>query len=157
MTDHTGAAGYEMELERTFAAPRERVFDAFIDPDQMKQWWGPQGFTSPVCELDPRMGGKILIHMQPPGAVEASPMEGEFIEVTRPFRLVFTGRALRDAEGGWGIDNLNTVMLTEKDAGTALTLHIAVRKVTDASRPALAGMREGWLQSFDRLEALLAR
>ena len=153
MTDQTG---YEMELHRAFDAPREQVFDAFTNAAQMKAWWGPRGFTNPVCEIDARMGGHIRIHMQgPDGSV--SPMEGDFIEVDRPFRLIFAARALKEPDGEWGIDNLNTLTFMEKDGGTALTLHVAVRKVSDAVRPALAGMQEGWMQSFDKLEALLAR
>ena len=151
----TDQPGYQMELERHFAAPRERVFDAFTNADQMKAWWGPRDFTNPVCEIDARMGGHILIHMQGPDG-PASPMEGDFIEVSRPFRLIFAARALQGPDGEWGIDNLNTLIFMEKDGGTALTLHVTVRKVSDAVRPALAGMREGWMQSFDKLEALLA-
>lgn len=151
MTDQTG---YEMELQRAFDAPREQVFDAFTNAAQLKAWCGPRDFTNPVCEVDARMGGHILIHMQGPEG-PASPMEGDFIEVDRPFRLIFAARALKGADGEWGIDTLNTVTLMDKDGGTALTLHVAVRKVSEAVRPALAGMREGWMQSFDKLDELL--
>ena len=153
----TDQPGYEMELERTFDAPREDVFDCFTNAGAMKAWWGPRDFTNPVCEIDARMGGHILIHMQGPEPFGVSPMEGDFIEVTRPSKLIFTARALQGPDGTWGIDNLNTLTFMEKDGKTALTLHVTVRKVSDAVRPALAGMREGWCQSFDKLDRLLAR
>src|SRR2546425_3539495 len=45
-------------LSRLIDAPRELVFQAWIDPKQVKNWWGPHGFTNPVCEMDVRPGGK---------------------------------------------------------------------------------------------------
>ena len=45
-------------LARVFDAPRELVFKAWTEPERMAQWWGPHGFTAPVCELDVRPGGR---------------------------------------------------------------------------------------------------
>jgi uncharacterized protein YndB with AHSA1/START domain len=157
MTDTPMTAGYEMELERTFDAPRELVFDCFTKAEHMQAWWGPREFTNPVCEIDARMGGKILIHMQGPEPFGVNPMEGEFIEVTRPSKLIFTSRAMQGPDGEWGIDNLNTLTFVEKDGKTVMTLRTQVRKVSEAVRPALAGMREGWSQSLDKLAELMTR
>ena len=157
MTDQPMSAGYEMQLERTFDAPRELVFDCFTNPAHMQAWWGPREFTNPVCEIDARMGGKILIHMQGPSPFGVNPMEGEFIEVTRPSKLIFTARAFQGPDGEWGIDNLNTLTFVEKDGKTVMTLRTQVRKVSEAVRPALSGMREGWSQSLDKLAELMAR
>ena len=55
MTDAPMQAGYEMQLERTFDAPRELVFDCFTKAEHMQAWWGPRHFTNPVCEIDARM------------------------------------------------------------------------------------------------------
>lgn len=156
MTDAPMQAGYEMQLERTFDAPRELVFDCFTKAEHMQAWWGPRHFTNPVCEIDARMGGKLLIHMEGPPPFGVSPMEGEFIEVTRPSKLIFTARAMQGPDGEWGIDNLNTLTFVEKDGKTVMTLRVQVRKVSEAVRPALAGMREGWSQSLDKLEERLA-
>jgi uncharacterized protein YndB with AHSA1/START domain len=54
----------DLTISRVFDAPRGRVFKAWIDANHMAQWWGPQGFTNPVCELDVRPGGAIRIHMR---------------------------------------------------------------------------------------------
>jgi uncharacterized protein YndB with AHSA1/START domain len=53
-----------MVLTRTFDAPREQVWRAWSDPDQVMSWWGPQGFTSPMCRMDFREGGTTLVSMR---------------------------------------------------------------------------------------------
>ena len=47
-------------LTRIINAPRELVFKAVTDPEMFKQWWGSHGFTTPICKIDLRPGGKIL-------------------------------------------------------------------------------------------------
>jgi uncharacterized protein YndB with AHSA1/START domain len=47
----------EIVVTRVFDAPRSRVFKAWTDPERMKQWWGPNGFTMPYCKIDLRPGG----------------------------------------------------------------------------------------------------
>jgi uncharacterized protein YndB with AHSA1/START domain len=56
METHSGAAAErrELVLSRVFDAPRELVFQAWTDPKHLAQWWGPKGFTNPVCEVDAR-------------------------------------------------------------------------------------------------------
>jgi len=52
-------------IERIFDAPRDAVFSAWTDPDQVAQWWGPDGFSTPreKVEIDPRLGGRYHIVM----------------------------------------------------------------------------------------------
>src|SRR6266576_3421118 len=77
----TESAQWNLVLTRVFDAPRELVFKAWTDTKHMAQWWGPNGFTNPVCELDARAGGAIRIDMRAPdGAVY--PMKGVFEEIT---------------------------------------------------------------------------
>jgi uncharacterized protein YndB with AHSA1/START domain len=54
----------EITITGLFDAPRTVVFRAWIDAGQLAQWWGPKGFTNPVCEIDARVGGAIRIHMR---------------------------------------------------------------------------------------------
>src|SRR3989337_2780421 len=56
----------ELVITRLFDAPRELVWKAWTDPKQLMQWWGPKGFTSPVCKQDFRVGGKYLYCMRSP-------------------------------------------------------------------------------------------
>jgi uncharacterized protein YndB with AHSA1/START domain len=57
-------ARQELILTRIFGAPRSLVFRAWTDPHHMARWWGPRGFTNPVCELEVRPGGLMRIDMR---------------------------------------------------------------------------------------------
>jgi uncharacterized protein YndB with AHSA1/START domain len=77
-------------ITRVFDAPRELVFQAFIDPKHLAQFWGPKGFASTVREIDPRPGGVFRIEMRgPDGAIY--PCEGTYREVVAPERIVYFG------------------------------------------------------------------
>jgi uncharacterized protein YndB with AHSA1/START domain len=54
----------DVVVTRTFDVPRERVWRAWSDPDEVMKWWGPQGFTSPTCRMDFREGGVTLVCMR---------------------------------------------------------------------------------------------
>lgn len=145
------AAG-ELHLTRVFDAPGALVFDAWTDPKRLAQWWGPKGFTNPVCETDPRPGGAIRIHMRAPdGAVY--PMTGTYREVRRPERLVFTSAAL-DEQGKALFEVLTTVQFAEARGRTVVTLEARVLERTDKAAPYLKGMQAGWTQSLERLATL---
>ena len=55
---------HDLVVTRTFDAPQERVWRAWSDADQVMTWWGPQGFTSPMCRMDFREGGTTLVCMR---------------------------------------------------------------------------------------------
>lgn len=150
----TDTVNRELVLTRVFAAPREIVWRAWTDPKHLARWWGPKGFTNPVCELDVRPGGAIHIHMCGPDGV-VYPMKGVFHEIVEPERLVFTDSALEDGEGNPGLVVRNTVTFTERDGKTELTLRAVVVKSTPEAAEALDGMEEGWSQSLDRLADLV--
>lgn len=140
-----------LRLTRVFDAPRDRVFDAWIERDALQRWWGPKGFTNPVCNIDARPGGSIEIHMKgPDGAVY--PMRGEYREIAPPERLVFTSWAL-NREGGQMFEMLNTVTFAERAGKTEMTLDVrAIMLTGDAASP-LRGMTQGWTETLDRLRA----
>lgn len=142
----------ELVITRIFDAPRELVFKAWTEPKHLAQWWGPKGFTNPVCELDLRPGGAILIHMTGPDGI-VYPNKGIFHEVAPPERLVLTTSAFEDASGQPQLEVLNTITFAEMDKGskTKLTLRAVVVKSAPAMAASLAGMEEGWNQSLDRL------
>jgi uncharacterized protein YndB with AHSA1/START domain len=142
-------------ITRVFDAPRELVFKAWTDPTQVAQWWGPKGFTNPVCEVDARPGGAIRILMRAPDGVD-HPMTGFFREVVAPERLVFTNVAV-DQAGNPLLEGLTTVTFAAHGGKTKLTVQTrAVGLVAHAARM-LEGMEAGWTQSIDRLEAHVAR
>ena len=144
----------ELVLTRVFKAPRGPVFAAWTEPTQVAQWWGPNGFTNPVCELDVRPGGAVRIHMRGPDGT-VYPMTGVYQEIVEPDRLVFTSAAL-DESGKPLFEVLNTVAFVEHDGTTKLTVRARVVKSTAGAAPYLAGMEAGWTQSLERLGVHLA-
>jgi uncharacterized protein YndB with AHSA1/START domain len=155
MKEATEPAQQELVVTRIFDAPREVVFKAWTDPERVKRWWGPKGFTNPVCELDPRPGGAMRIHMRAPDGV-VYPMTGVFNEIVEPERLVFTSGAL-DAKGNPLFEVLTTVTFAEHGGKTKLTMHAKVVMATAAAAPHLAGMEMGWSQTLDRLAEYVAK
>ncbi|MGA7732396.1 MAG: SRPBCC family protein [Chloroflexia bacterium] len=146
----------ELVITRIIDAPRELVFKAWTDPKHMAQWWGPRHFTNPVCEMDVRPGGALLIHMQGPDGV-VYPMKGVFHEVVEPERLVISESALEEEEGNALLEILTTVIFAEHEGKTKLTVRAAVTRAAPGSEGALAGMEEGWSQSLDKLAELLGQ
>jgi uncharacterized protein YndB with AHSA1/START domain len=57
---------HNMAITRHFDAPVQRVWKAWSDANEVKRWWGPHGFTAPVCEMDFREGGTTLVCMRAP-------------------------------------------------------------------------------------------
>ena len=138
-----------------FDAPRALVFKAWTDAKLLAQWWGPKGFTNPVCEIDARVGGALRIHMRAPDG-SVYPMKGEIREIVPPERLAFTNIAVDDA-GNHIIEGFTTVTFADEDGKTRLTLHTRGSAVVEKAVAYLQGMEMGWTMSIDKLQALLAR
>jgi uncharacterized protein YndB with AHSA1/START domain len=143
-------------LERTLNAPRELVFQTWLDPKHLAHWWGPKNFTNPVCELDARPGGSIRITMRAPDGT-LIPTEGVFIEIAPPERIVFSNQAFKNAAGEPQLETLNTITLVETNGKTKLTVRAVVTKAGPNVAVSLASMNEGWNESLDRLETVIAR
>ncbi len=144
----------ELIITRILDAPREPVFRAWTDPAHLARWWGPKGFTNPVCEADVRPGGALRIVMRGPDGSEY-PMKGVFQEVVSPERLVFTNIAV-DADGKHLLEGVTQVTLAEQSDKTKLTVNTRAVAVVDHAVEYLKGMEAGWTQSLERLEALVA-
>ncbi len=138
-----------MTLTRIIDAPREAVFKAWVDPKQLAQWWGPKGFANPVCEIDVRPGGKMLIHMQGPDGT-VYPMTGRYLEVVAAIRLVFNCEAV-DLEGNIQIEELAVISFEAIGTKTRLTVFADAIGVAPIAPSMLSGMETGWAQSLDRL------
>ena len=80
---------FDLTVKRVIRAPRQKVFDAFVKPDLLRQWMGPRGFRVTGLEIDPRAGGRYRVTMQPRTG-EAATVNGTYREVTPPERIVFT-------------------------------------------------------------------
>ena len=143
-----------LTLTRVLDAPREVVWEAWTDPQQLAQWWGPHGFTAPSVELDVRPGGQLRIDMQGPDGT-IYPAVGEFNEVAEHERLVLTTRAV-DGDGQTLIEARSTVTLEDDGGKTKLTVEVEVVHVAPGAEEAAAGAEEGWNQTLDRLVAFVS-
>jgi uncharacterized protein YndB with AHSA1/START domain len=145
----------EVTLARIFDAPRETVWKAWTDPTQLAHWWGPKGFTNPVCEADVRVGGKILIHMQAPDGT-VHPMTGTFDEIAEPECLVF--RAVPVDRNGVGLlESLTTVTFHDLGDKTKVIVHASAAPLQPIGIEMLKGMDMGWSQSLERLAQLVTQ
>jgi hypothetical protein len=103
MTENTVSEIERMVVTRVFDAPRELVWKAWTDPKYVMQWWGPKGFTAPVCQMDFRVGGKFLCCMKAPGGVSGGvgrsklwPSDAmDSAQAAAAIRYIYTLRGLR--------------------------------------------------------------
>lgn len=138
----------ELTITRVFDAPRELVFRAWIDPDQLARWYGPAGVSTPreTIEFDVRPGGRWSLTMVNDETGDEYPTGGVFHEIAEPERLVFT----------WGDparqDLMTTVSVTLVDLGdkTELTMHQT--GLTDEHQR--AGVRDGWSTALDKFATI---
>ncbi len=145
-------ARVDVTFTRLLDAPRTLVFKLWTDPVHMARWWGPHGFTNPVCELDVRPGGAIRIDMRAPDGT-VHPMTGQFREVTPPERLVFVAVA-RDQKGLALLECTTTVTFEDEGGRTRLTVAADGVGLTAIGGQMLGGMEQGWTQSLERLADL---
>ena len=159
----------EFVLTRVFDAPRALVFKAWTDPKHMARWWGPHGFTNPVCELNVRPGGAWRIVMRGPDGAD-HPAGGFYGEVVEPERLVLTidHSELSDewhdlvnpnrdkAAGKPTLEALTTVTFEEQSGKTKLTIRIRFESAAIRDSLLKIGMSQGWSQSLERLAACVA-
>jgi uncharacterized protein YndB with AHSA1/START domain len=151
-----GGLEKHVTLTRLFQAPRALVFEAFTNPKHLAEWWGPKGFTNPVCEIDARPGGAILIHMKMEGTGFSHPMTGTIHEVVPNERFVFTAVA-RDADNQVLLESHTTITFRDEGGATRLTVEARAKGRQPIARMMLAGMQEGWSQSLEKLDALVVR
>lgn len=155
-------------LTRLFSAPRDVVWKAWTDLEQLKHWWGPKGFRWVRFTLDLRPGGLFHYCMRSPNGEE---MWGKFRyhEVAPPERLVFTV-SFSNAQGGttrhpmsatWPLEVQNTVTLSEQKGRTTLTLmgvpHNASEEERQTFRKGHLSMQQGFKGTLDQLEEYLGR
>lgn len=144
----------EVTITRLIDAPPSMVFKAWTDPGMLAQWWGPKGFTAPVCDFDARIGGRFRIHMRAPDGT-IYPMRGEIREFVPMERLVFTNIAV-DAANKPIIEGLTAVTFADEAGKTRLTIRTRGTAVVDYATAHLQGMEMGWTMSIDKLEAFVA-
>lgn len=152
-----------MVITRIFNAPREVVWKAWTDPKYMMQWWGPKGFTAPVCRMDFRVGGKFLCCMRSPDGQDFW-TGGEYHEIVLHEKIVFA-MYFSDSEGNkveparYGVEHeaiegADDVTLFEDfgDGQTKLT-YIGNETMEEATK---SGQVEGWNQILEKVASVVA-
>ena len=141
----------ELELVRTYAAPRRVVWEAWTDPDQIAEWWGPRGITTPrdSIEIDLRPGGRMRFDMVDDATGARYPNSGTILEVDPPSRIVWSDDGFADGTG----KGTATVTFVEVDEQTTT---VRVHIVADFEHAVRADAEKGWASQLDRLAELLA-
>lgn len=146
----TTPSDLEIVMSRTFDAPRVLVFEAWTKPENLVQWWGREGSTLPVCEIDLRPGGAWRFVERAADGNEYG-FRGEVREVVPPEKLVWTF----EFEGMPGHVSVETVEFTERDGRTTIVTTSVFSSKEDRDGMLQSDMEEGAAESMDRLEALL--
>ncbi len=148
--------GREFIITREYAAPRELVWQACTESKHVAQWWGPRGFTAPVCEWEAKPGNKIYVVMRAPDGTRY-PMGGEFLEVVPPERLVTVTGALDEA-GNLMFEFHHVLSLVERNGKTKLTMHSRLTKlIAPEADKYVGGFEAGMTQSLERLTDVVAK
>jgi uncharacterized protein YndB with AHSA1/START domain len=152
---HVENKGNELIVTQVVDAPRPSLFKVWTDPAHLAMWWGPKGFTNPVCEINLRVYGTIRIHMRGPDGT-VYPMTGVYQEIVEPERLVFISAAL-DKKGDPLFEVVTTVSFEEVGGSTKVIMHASASKIRPEGAPHIVGMEEGWKQSIARLEEYVVK
>ncbi|MDQ6803127.1 MAG: SRPBCC domain-containing protein [Acidobacteriota bacterium] len=135
-----------LQIRRTFAAPREKVFRAWTDPQTLKQWFGPPGFKTTIAEVDLRIGGEFRLTLQKPTGEVVSAF-GTFREIRPPERLVYSWN--------WDYNDIGDTIVTldfNDDGGETELILTHEKFQTIEQRD---GHNAGWIGCFDKLEEFL--
>jgi uncharacterized protein YndB with AHSA1/START domain len=155
-------------ISRTFEAPRDLVWKAFTEPERMKQWWGPKGFTVIASKMDLRPGGTYHYGMRAP---DGSQMWGKMVyrEIVPPERIVFIN-SFSDEAGGiarhpmapnWPLEMFSVFTFEDVGGKTKFTVRWSPHNATEEERKVFAAshdsMRGGWGGTMDQLAAYLPK
>ena len=157
------AVSPDIEIVRLLDAPQKLVFKAWTEPERLKQWWGPNGWTLPHCTVDLRPGGAMHFCMRSPDGQDTWG-KGVYREVVEPERVAMLdsfadkdGNVVDPATYGmpnWPKEALITATFTEQGNKTKFTLRHAAGTAPATDRD---NCRVGWSESFDRLAGYLTQ
>jgi uncharacterized protein YndB with AHSA1/START domain len=140
-----------IEVRRFLKAPSELVFRAVTEGEYLRRWWGPRRLEVSECEIYLRVGGNWrIVHRAPDGAEFA--FHGEFLELEPPHRRVATFVF----EGAPDHEAVETLVLEPVEGGTMLTQATRHSSVEARDMHVANGMESGIIDSFERLDELLA-
>ena len=138
----------EIVMVRHFDAPRRLVFEAHSKPEHIRNWWGPWGFTMPVCEMDFRPGGAWRFVVRAPDGRE-HPFKGVYREIVPSERLVYS--FVYDVDGMREHETTETLTFTEQNGRTTLTSHVLHQTPKSRDEQLRHGMEKGASETMERL------
>ncbi|MGH9272733.1 MAG: SRPBCC family protein, partial [Ilumatobacteraceae bacterium] len=157
-TPHTPDPDLDLELEREVEVPPERVWAAWTTPELLTQWFAPQPYMTPHCEIDLRPGGAFRTVMRSPDGDEME-SAGCYLEVIPNERLVWTSALAPGYRPQTG-ELLFTAVIELRSTSSGGTRYRAIamhQNTDDAKRHADMGFAEGWGAALDQLVALMKR
>ena len=139
-------------VTRTFKAPARRVFEAWTKPELLKQWWIPKSFGLSFlsCEIDARTGGTYRFVFRHPSSEQPMAFFGRYIEVIPNARLVWTN------EEGGDAGTVTTVTFEQRGDETLFVLHDLYPSKEALDEAIASGSTNGFSETFEQLDALLA-
>ena len=151
MTDSTLSKD-AVVIERTFDAPIDLIWQMWTQPEHFKNWYGPQGFSVLVAEMDVRVGGKRLIcmEMQTPDRIMKIWTTGEFTEIVPNTHLIYT-ESMADEKGNVVSSGDEAPTTTEVTVQLESTDGRTKMLMIHAGVPADSGANGGWEQAFAKL------
>lgn len=154
-TTVTTPSDTKIRIEREFDAPRELVFEAYTDPELMREWLGPRRLTMTVQEMDVRTGGSYrYTHQDDDSDSDPFVFFGEFREVDPPRLLVQTFQW----EGNDQPPSVDRVEFEELDGDRTRIVVTASFDSAEARDAILeAGMEKGVREGYEKLDELLVR
>ncbi|MDX6770349.1 MAG: SRPBCC family protein [Elusimicrobiota bacterium] len=142
----TAKPPFEIELDRLIDAPRERVFRAWSEPEQMKRWFAPEPFRLAVKSMDFRVGGRYEMAMRGPDG-EDFPFSGVYLEVDPPAKLAWNSEFPDMPKGSI----VTVVTFTEEGGKTRVRARQTFSALSPIAEHAIAGAKEGWNLTMDQL------
>lgn len=143
---------FEIEFERVVDATRQRVYAAWTEPEQLKQWFAPKPFQLIITKMDFRIGGRFEMAMRGPDGSDF-PFTGTYREIVPPERLVWTG------EFPDGPADQMTTLVTFEDQGkkTRVYARQTFHMMTPTIKHALKGAKQGWTMTLNQLVAFCSK
>ena len=137
-----------LRLTRVIKADPDAVFRAFTEPEQMKQWFGPEGVSIPIAEVDLAVGGRYHVRMHNEEENQDYNTRGVYKIIDRPRKLSFTWRwDEKDHDAG---ETLVTVEFNDLKGST----EVVVTHELFPDAEAKGGHEKGWISCLGRLEEL---
>jgi uncharacterized protein YndB with AHSA1/START domain len=138
-----------LRVERSFDASPEEVFDAWTNPEVLRRWWvADPSWTTPLAEVDLRVGGRYRLSMEDPGTGARHTVGGEYSEVSRPERLSYSWCWEEDGRPGDHVSTVTVEFRRERERTTVVLEHTGLASADSRDQHA-----HGWAGCLESLQS----